>query len=147
MTNQKTWIFGSAIRFLAKWLASRIVVNYVWGSGAPFFDANQEGTITQSTPFIIVNYQAYSTPHLVTAYGKIKKIAPLAGVGDPIGGFPSAQARKMLTEDGTLYSWGWDGIFFQSSCGNGLPEGSSTPVIIMPSKKFKFISFNNSVRH
>lgn len=120
---------------------------YVWGMGAPFFDANQEGTITASTPFITVSYQSYSTPHLVTAYGKIKKIAPLANVGDPKAGFGSSQARKMLAEDGTLWSWGWDGIFFQASCGNGLPQGSSTPVIIMAAKKFKFISFNTSNRH
>ncbi len=120
---------------------------YVWGVGAPFFDANAEGTITSSTPFITVNYQSYSIPHLVTAYGKIKKIAPLAQVGDPLTGFGSSQARKMLTDDGTLYSWGWDGNWFQASCGNGLPEGSSTPVIIMPGKKFKFISFNNAQRH
>lgn len=133
--------------FAGIWAITETNDLYVWGSGAPFFDANAEGTITASTPFIIVNYVAYSSPVLITAYGKIRKIAPMAGVGDPIQGLPSSAARKMLGEDGTLYSWGWDGIFFQSSCGNGLPEGSSTPVIIMPAKKFKFISFNNSIRH
>lgn len=120
---------------------------YIWGSAAPFFNASTEGTITASTPFITVNYVAYSSPLLVTTYGKIKKIAPYAGIGDPLAGFGSSQARKMLAEDGTLYSWGWDGTWFQSSCGNGLPQGSSTPVVIMPGKKFKFISFNNATRH
>jgi alpha-tubulin suppressor-like RCC1 family protein len=120
---------------------------YVWGQGGPFFNDASEAVITASTPFITVNYKSYSTPTLVTDYGKIKKVAPLAGVGSVALGFGSTQARKMLAEDGTLWCWGWDGIFFQSSCGNGLPQGSSTPVIIMPGKKFKFISFNNATRH
>lgn len=118
---------------------------YVWGTG-PFIDPVAEGTVVQSTPFVIINYLGYSSPVLISNFGKIKKIAPLAGIGDPRA-FGAQTARKMLTEDGTLYSWGCDTTFFQSSCGNGLPEGSSTPVIIMPSKKFKFISFNSSNRH
>lgn len=119
---------------------------YVWGSGGPFFDPLAEGTVTQSTPFVVINYVSYSSPILITAYGKIKKIAPLANIGDPRT-FGSSGARKMLTEDGTLYSWGCDTSFFQSSCGNGLPQGSSTPVIILPGKKFKFISFGGANRH
>lgn len=119
---------------------------YVWGVG-PFIDPVQEGTITSSTPFITVNYVAYSSPVLISSYGKIKQIAPMPSIGDPLMGFGSSGARKFITQDGTLYSWGWDGNFFQSSCGNGLPQGSSTPVIIMPGKKFKFISFNQALRH
>jgi alpha-tubulin suppressor-like RCC1 family protein len=129
------------------WALSETNDLYVWGQGAPFFNDASEATIVSSTPFITVNFKSYSTPTLVTAYGKIKKMSILAGIGSPTQGFGSTQARKMLGEDGTLWSWGWDGIFFQSSCGNGLPQGSSTPVIIMPGKKFKFISFNNSQRH
>lgn len=120
---------------------------YVWGSGAPFFNSFAEGTITSSTPFITVNYVAYSTPHLVTNYGKIKSVAPYAYIGDPLANFGGSGARTMLTENGDLYSWGWDGVFFQSSCGNGLPQGSSSPVLIMPARKFKFMSYTNQTRH